>query len=461
MINSRYLKPTRVMMESLEYRNIAIDCKPGTPLDILTSSSRVMFMPDANGDNAVDVKERALLKASSPDMPNGESAHDRALQETTKLVSSRISKSLNYARSVVNPLVLDILEKCQEIHNDEGFPGDVEVKPITVPVAFQDAGFMSLLDGLGFDVTTSKPLSKKLIDDILLTLTPEVIKRVMSTGSTSINESLKDTIGVLTLKTITEAFYETSISNGFANDFLNVDKVICLVFTMGVYNGMLEDFSLDAINKLHLSEAINYYGNRVKNQAKRCLQAAEEQRLVLGREYNTVFVLDPLYTEWVNDKGSIQALRGALLKTKLPNGSSLLNNPEVYATKYDSAVNTYQISARVSGSKNIVKCIRREITDYIREEYEDDVDVRTKFMNEASEHLDNLVYTGAEDLDICVLRVVCKIIAEHTNAYDILTDMRIYMREHDDADVNTAALVATANLIGKWIGSQVYVQDVK
>lgn len=447
--------------------------KPGTPLALLNNTVAQIIVPadDYNGnDTSLTSRESSLARLSIKPDSSGVERHSLEMGTISKHTAKLVANSLNYARNVINPLIVDILNGAEKAKLSNPTSGDLvkQVIPLSIADAYNDSMLDSLISRQTRLTSTSVPIPYKLATMLYMDMTYDLFKETIATGN-----GVLDTKVIALLETMTEderkevvtmGRLEEKLRSGDNSDlYTNHYPLFSYLFLLGVNSGRLSTVDATALTsgeRLSLSEGLNYFGYQINQQLKGFEMDIANNVIVAYSNWNTVYVINPAYESWLADKGSVEALLGFMsLSTNLRPAArkqqELSTNPQRFQQLFTRNMTTLNAENRIKVNAMVDQVIIKETQEFILDEYSEDANLRKEMREKLQLLVRETPYNHAMDIDLHALRIVCKVLSETENdAYGILVDMRGYLIDNPEAKPAEAALVAAANLIGKWVASQ-------
>lgn len=451
MFTTVELEQAKPIADGLIYGG-GVRAKQGTPLSLITGLALPTMVDDES-----DILEN-ISKAASHATPDGYRQHDADLGNLTKAVSQRVSATLNYAKNTINPLVRDIIQDLPTLAtaNQNGIDNCCDIVIKGIPTVYTANALGGLLQSVGTPASDSRPLPGRTADFILTDLTIDAAKdfiRFNETFDTAVKEL------ILTIEDLKDALVEERalVTHPEFCVLDDTNPVLAMIFLMGVRNRL----ELTGEQRAEVNSAIAYHAATIIRNRNLFNGYLKENRLIVGTTPNAVYVFDLIYSDWIQSKGSPEAVMGWFARTgKVDRASSVASkdlyvSPETYVKHYERIKRTEEASAHVHMRSQINTIIRRKLLEYVRDEIED-TGQRQEAITRINDFLDRNVYTANMDIDTFVLRAVCCALEkENSDAFFVLSTMRELMQENGLMTPSAASVCATASLVVRWATRQV------
>ncbi len=481
MLRKKDIMGARDLTYSLLDKNLMATPVQGSPLSVLNKAvAQTMVLSGEShpaNPESLTTREGQLMKTANSADLRGIEVHNVELNAIAKRAAELVANSINHARNVVNPLILDIVESAKDVKESLVNDGLMtrRIIPVEVPAVYNTAFISELVNRHNNLPSDAKPLDMDLAEMLTADITLEDALLIMATRNTRVDESIAELAkenSELVTNLLTGYGLTEKIEQKYGMDFYNNHLAIfSYLYLLGIKNGRnasIDYARLTPEEALAVSNAINYYGYYVNRQLKRFDQDLVEKVLIIT-DYNYwagIHVLSQIYMEFLDEGGSNEAILGAMSVNNGNGGArrsdqaKLMANPAVYVELYDRVMRTANAKNRMKTNAAIDQLIISKVSEHVRENYEDPKE-RKELIDEVVEEVAETPYNHAVDLDAHALRIVCDVLTEDKyDAYSILTGMRAYLKDNPEASVKTAALLATADLVAKWVVGQIQLSPV-
>ena len=482
MLRTKDLIAARNLVYTANSRNLTIDAKDNTPLATLNRTLIQLVVPVDEeaayaSDEALSAKESRLQQVSIEPNAMGVEIHSVEMKTLSEAIAAKVGNSISFARNVVNPIVLEILEeaKKEQIRIVEGSELHRPLTQVSVSPVYSDSMLESMVERYRASSPDIDTISHNLAQVLVADITTEAYLETIRVGNPMFDDKVTAMFNLHNGETNQWLVSGRSLSDNITLDdkypiFTDNTPLFNYLFLTGIRNGRLPSIDYSALeeeDKLAISKAIALFGRAVYRQMARIDDTIKNKIMIVqtaDRWDATIYVVDELYSAFLDNGGSVEALMGFMSTqargsyVPVHQQQKLAAAPEKYVEKYVRALSTENAGRRLEVATANDKVIRKVLYAYVNETYGEDAAVRGKVIARLENLLRTNHYSHTEALDNYALRLTCNIIANDQNdAFEIITEMRTYLNDNPEASPQTAALVAATQLIGKWLASQLEV----
>lgn len=467
MLTERSVQMGGQIADALLAQGYALDAHPNSPLGILNNSLHSVD---------VDITEseigNELIKASTPLEHFRFDQHGGELENIAKFIAPKLAGSISFARNEVSDLWKKTLAACTKAQADAMSPRPIDLKivPVQESEIFDDYAFENLIKGFTtWAGVPRKRVSGGLQDKVSDALNEESLKRCVATGIESLDAKVIKIIEeahALNEWGLTTSWYglEDYTAMPFGRQLIRNRDIISFMLVRGIAAGKLREVIGDISNEdqLALSAYARFYGEHINKRLNTIELIRNRDTFGLGgAKDKQLFVYKPAYLKWIKEGGSTEAALGAIIQGGSPNAvNNAIGNVEQYETVYRRAAAKGKNINAAKANRIVDDVIRRSLSDFIADEYRDDVTKQGEYGQRLKDKLYKMEYNSSRDLSDHVMVIVCLVIAEETNALDQLVGMEEYLRNNPEASVQEAAVHASTKIIADWLANGIQVKAV-
>lgn len=479
MLSKQAIGTSLPLISNLEQRNIGVCPVENTLLDKLVRASQydIVSPVDMNGDVNIDL---AADLPSRTDETTGYSEHDVAMTEVADAIATAVGGHLNFARTVVAPVVNDLVEKIQKhaasIMHDNML--DLEIKQMNLPGPLLEP---AIIDSIEANKVSRTAYPGNRIRMVIPTV-DEIIEQ-MKTGAASADKAIETyahTLGDEKLVRIYSILFAgnddltATVASSFTPsepDLYNTEDgldiaLVGFLISRRIWSEPPEGVEMnlktyeDEMVKLR-NESAGFLSTYIYNFQRN----VDAGILINGYTSTTVMVNAPVYKKWIENGGKNEIIFGNLV-TASPSmtvedisirADELIKNWENFCAIHA----TTQSNRRFVAMKEIVAL---EFGASIAEASEEDLPLneREAVMNRFKAELAN---TCEEDitpecLNLWILKLVCNSRYYTTDAYRIISSIDSIVSRNPSIDVKEAASIAATEYIVYWLASQMKLYSI-
>lgn len=474
MLQNHVLDSASVLADKLSKNNLQLEAIRETPLAQAIDSS---YHPEiANEVHEATLSFREVLMESSAKVNDGAMTHDEAISSIVDVVAKTVTNNLQIARTVVNPIVSEIVTSVESRLNETEI-GAVNFLSV-LPVFYHSIWTSPILEGLVskyFDSPNIDVDAKRIYPD----MTPEELRKVVKTGTSRFDtevESFVDSLGDERLLEIYSTFFKKVSAPGDVQEVIklqyyskDVNAILVLhLIARRFYNDTPEGVE---INLESHREFCSIMLEQTGRMMARFLERREKQfaKKDLGIIYptttysndnpswNIIEVNGDIYNDWLKDGGSPEILFGAAISDNERNYTDLLENGEKYINVWAKQARIRQNEIKDQQFSLTISAIRQSISKLINRQAEEEMVVESKAVlhDRLQKELGELSPKSINDLYYACRRVVCRVMFAHTEAEEILCKIDEMGKRYPDIDVREAALYATIDLVTDWVAQMI------
>lgn len=468
----------RPLTNNLSYEGKKLAVKPDSILNELVIASTP---PDADveldheapaigmGTNELNDFEKLIFKfadVNEEDIVTNN--HTQKMNETAEVLSELLGNTIHLAKSVVNPICVEIYTKAQtEALNAASLANEIGAwRAISLPNIYRNENVIELFNRSHVTVKVdSKGISETLFSGIGAAEYSEVCK----TGIPSIDNQLKDTLENR------NTFYSSDLWQLAERDwepgelYFNDDRLLTYFFLTGVKNGKHPKYGNEDLTQEHLvciKSLINSLGVSLLNQTEKAIRIEDNGKMIVfpkGRKSRYLdsdvnYVNSLNFRNWIKEPEHTEEIFTEFLYSTNEGSRVSLENIKVLQDNWNRRVKLTKAKADLTRVSTIQNVIRDGLHNSINTVLE--VEDRPEARNKARQFMKQTPYIGKADLSDYIRRAVCTIFTEESaDVYDVLTVMEEKMKEDSSLTAQQAALPSCIRILCRWAVSQLIIEE--
>lgn len=487
MIKSTTYKNSVVIAKELSEKGISLDVTESSPLGVLldlsasvntvktTDAPKILSNPRHASENyTASVEARSSVVEYSTANGDSASQHSMAIDALAEDISKHVTAHLSHARTVVTPLVVSMATKLEKFLQDAA-PVDpstnFDIIVCEVPELLLDEAFFadSLEQYEGVEVAEYYPQP--------LQVSPAINKDDAFYANLVLlgNDRLNGLVAKWLLtkdKNFIKNRFEAIF--GFPGALVEerdlYSQLDNMLATFIIANRLFaEPISVEGTTaveyKTTLRKTIDYAAYRILQILRTIKRQIETNILVTEAVLSKrrIVVHRPLYTQYLTNGGSPEALLGMLVSGKV------IFNVGVIAESKDDLVRYWHNYVMLSQS-DVKAELQKRFVDYLRSEMAMSLneltpsekefsvgvaDFTRRIMDKVEDEITHLGHRIRDDVYHTALHVVAKARFYYTSAYWILRDIAEAGKVDGNSDVREAALIATINYVADYLEHQI------
>jgi hypothetical protein len=470
------------LVQLIASKGFRVEAIPGTPLaELITASGELVSVTELNSGSLQATVDLANAVFPGTDIVK----HDAVMDQIVAVASKTITQQLAFARTVVAPIIADIVQKTEKSLNDRrtgrAVLSEYRVDIYNYPDLLFNQSFIDLVD----EFSTGDMGRVVKCDLRLPAQTFEEVKAFLLTGSKLIDTKIEEWIaarGEAFLLDTWNTFFSKEKPQGVAGtelkEYLNQFSLNPLGYTAsdrGIAILLLADHLFDSPiegTEMNLSDmnsllaayretAATFLHNDLDNIDKQ----AKHGILIRSSGDKTVVVNGHVYADWLKIEGnSVEILLGTLLK--LPTKYFTIAALEAEKLDLVKAWAEYVTMAKTSAVLNEVDIIRSCLTsffiDYMVSKFIEDPDnpitaQRPILVKKFEQEISQATPDELRAMWLPVTKGVCRVLFPASRAEEILIGMDTVSKSNPDIDPRQAATFVVIELVSKWVASQIKV----
>lgn len=482
MLTYDIIQQAGVLADKLQESGLLIRPIPGTPVEVLNSTShathfKMMTDSVSQDPNALAPSfDLALEKASSYRDDSGVCLHDVVYAEQVKAGSAVATRLLAFTRNEVNgtisSIVSDVQRRIEEL-------SERELSPFTVVESNYAAIWESpALDSLIERFRSVEP-AKLEWPKFMPELGETAELSIIQTGNSILDEDIAKMLehrgaGFIAkvyndyLARDFSAYPDPSLLNPYTGDrdviltlfliasFFNAKEEV----PVGIVDLPLEKYRLYFATLRHeLGRLVNsVISDRVRKQQSKRLVISYPAAKIHERSNNrNILVNGDLYAQWKEAGGTDAAILGAYASGENP---SYIDDFEGKVARYEKLWGFHQRTVEVEVRDNLttraLEAILGAVSGYIASAAEESLPKvgKATLQKLAQTHVAALSERDVKDIYKATRQVVCRTLYAHTDAEQFLTLMDIEGEANPGIAPNEAALLAFMEYIVRWVAQQ-------
>lgn len=468
-------------------KNVTITAASGTPVQELSkpcfSALTTVAGPLIESVSGTDGFDQEYLRAanvlSSVSGGTGESIHDQSLDALVDDISHAVAAHLSYARNVVKPTIVDMVEQVHKYMQEAPEVGsEFKIEIHDIPVAMQVSSFESSIrkfEGGVFVVPDSAVILKEKA--------PQEILELLHTGSAAYDEKVDEWFAKMG-----DVWFVSAFNNLFT-DIRQTKPSVVFTFEQALLRDTeYDDYALfvyliaskiyedvqegTGLSLSRYKEVVSQYktaaGVRLLNCYKKYESDAKLNMMVVSysQDRKTMTVNGHVYRPWIAAGGDNEVLMGLLTTTNnVYNAKAIDEKANEYKRIWAEYLN---LQATVNRNRNFVR-FQEVLTIAFEQSLRQPFEAEKDFIKQNNAYLQNVAKYFQEQLScvsstdmkdvygVCT-RLVCRARFYYTDAEKILCSINAAMQENPSMDVREAALISTIEYVCDYIADQLCIQ---
>lgn len=477
MLSIEALNSAQALTDRFDARGLIVTPVENTPLAQLVSATRSdsnFVIANEDGSVTADVESIAYIANKADE--TGASEHTHRIDEIAAVCIEAISGQINFARSVVAPVVDELVTRTNASLAEITPPSllGMEVIVFEEPAPILNPGFESLVRRFQEVSYDSPKLEARLPD-----LTPAEILELLKVGTANIDRDIAEWAaakGDVFFTSIWENVFqhkggpETEVNSRSFRAWVEhkecgLDHALAIfLLARRLFDGAPSGTEME-LRKFEgvMAEYRDQAGARI------CRELDELDRInklgLLIRSYTTttVTVNQSVYRKWLADGGENEILFGNLLVEPVTTTIEGINEKagglKAAWARQCTLVATVEANKRHLRVKELLSAqFRRQLQEVVEEERAalGNLDfVQKRFDDE----LEDAVDADLDDLYGLALCLICKARFPQSSAYDILSGIERVKKANPTLDVREAASLSVIEYIAKWVAVQMQVRS--
>lgn len=484
MLSKKAILASRQLANNAGYDGNSLTLKVGSILApvVRASSLPAGFVmesktPVVDSDQDMLTQTEALLQNFSR-QPNAMhvDTHEQELSQLVKLVRTSVSASLDFARNVVNPVIQDFQKDIEEERSYLLGSGlaESQIQMLAMQPIYKNEVFAQVYTPLArfySDATLSRDLLNSFVDG----LTPEEVLEVckLSLGdvdgqitsffANNLNEMISDLL---------HAPHEVINKNcdfgiNGENPFNSHTALFGFLFLNGLLNGRLARIEIDTLDQKvrnAISSRRNYFAKSLTEQMARFKVILVEGRIRLKnfdrREGGVMmYAVNAVeYRKWLKANEENDVDHGtfiAFAQEGRGNESTLREEPEVFNQLWKRLETNARRSNEVRADNMTNEYIRYNLSHHIRDSKDLEDSMKPELQKRLKKRMAEKPYMSSFGLTDYLRQVVCSVLANGTDAYEILTIMDSELEKDEELTPKGAAVLATCHILARWAANQI------
>lgn len=465
MLSNQSITAATQFANSIAASGIALDVRRHGPIDLVMATMNPIESSEDDGQ---------AVRISAQPLNSGFDPHTAEVRRTANMLSSRVAGNIKLARTVINPMIREIITLCEkrkhEIESDS--PLNIRIKNVAVLPTFTSPELESMYErfktGTFRPVTIGGPIRTKLIGAINDELLFEGLKRGNDVWNTGIAQALKEGRECCGFTEASDLLLrEAELPYGSVKWFQDPTYLINFLFISSVLNGKMpsvniEDFSIT--ERAELAKLQAYYGNKLAIQIQTVTNFAASGNFIFIAESTRkeLYVYTKNYLKWIDDGGNADALIGAVAsgeESLAGVANNIKDNVERYMVTYKTLESRFRAKQRMATTTEMKGVIEASVYRTIHGTLQDE-EMRTAIANAKAFFAKHPLQTN-EDILGYTRRAVCRTFAAKTACLEILNDIDAFMEDNESMTIERAAVLAGVRLLAKWTASQLSVTRVR
>jgi len=475
MLSREALETTLPLAERLDANKIILMPLPGSQLDALVRDTRASTLFNIQmGDGGVmpDIDNIAFV-ANTRNEKLGFSDHDIQMDDCSELVADAVRKHIAYARTVVTPVILDMVERVTTAQKNSpsissllGLEVVVWNPPAPLTnnnfagslreyegVAFIEANFPFTLEAKSFEeLVTLMETGKSSVDtDIRAWAAAKGADFFLGVWAEAFQNMLRKEVGGRP-----RTFYEMTSHSETGADFALAVFLLArrLIEDPPENTGLALQAYKEGMAAFRDQAALRL--NAVLSELERDTNVGRLVRNISGK---VTIVSGPVYKAWIEQDGSNEILFGNMLSNTPMYTVDQINGQaaalRAYWHRHETATVLTENAARLNRDLALLRKVfieqLHELTDP-NEANQQNITIITRLFDK---ELGMVTKDDFKNLRTLCMRLICRSRFYQTDAEFILESGDAILREFPNIDPREAYAMATIEYIIRWVLSQI------
>lgn len=490
MISNNSVSAISVLAGKLNERGIRVIPIPGTPIAEAINGcyNPVMHEKDFFSDDkdywGLVWEVTNILK--KPD-DCGYSEFTQRMADITRVLGEASKGHISFARNVVNPQILELAEKTQQVMNDQ---------KITIGCAisvnqtdWSEVWNNPTIEALVADYKYAAMDASVQIPRVHDLITSEMLHEYMLTGSDNFDKDVTAFIqdkGVDTLLDMYRNWFAKPASENINTDGVNdVNWLVgstpyerdaslyVFLITRGLMKNIQKsiDIPLDQYES-EMTDVLLQAGRAVNKQLENRQFAIKNNLMIMSYPYKgdicnmeyperaQIQVNGDLYNEWLEKGGTPEILFGACITDRETSMDALLTGGPGYISNWAS----YSATLRLGQSGNVYNNARRSVhiaaTDMLMALPDEQLGgkARADLLQVLNKEMNTFSNEDVKNPYNFIRRLVCTVLYPYSNAYAILLSIGNILVENPDLTERDAATLTLIDILSKFVADCLEVQ---
>jgi hypothetical protein len=430
-----------------------------------------------NGD--FEAPDSSIVANSQVKDLAGNVPHDMCMDEYTKLISKAVSLNLDYAKNRVNPMIKEVVDSASEYADGlaQGSLSPMNVTPYYYPDVFNNPILAEMVSKYADVAVNNVQLSM-----ILPKFDVDALKAMALTGIGRMDDDVKTFLDGLTDEQIEKTYLNVFGSGSGVDQGKLLDRLsprprsawsCLLVFLLAnrLYSDIPSGVNADlGTYRAYIASIMSQAGRAVASSMRQRGDNFKSNFLVLDKPYlmgegnipeGDVIVNGDVYDKWLKEGGSPETLFGAATNGGSMAYPDLLARKEQYTADWKRKYDLMRTTAQFNRFNYFLDGMRKAVLNQIAML---DPGLRNTSDNvykaRLTEHLKKVKDSGVGDPWHVARKLVCRVFFPAMNVEMILCAIDAQEKANPMMEPREAALLATIEIVAKWIASLFTVEYV-
>lgn len=467
MLRSKSITVAAEVVNGLAASNKGVSARGGSAINMLMHQNNNPGMPAEDYRNGNVVEQIGSM--FRPAAMNMTDRHQGAKEDIANGYANRLSNAINHARNVINPIIIELLQKCEA--EAARVKADVATN-INIVHVVEHAIYRSetlqqymvpYVKSRGKMENADWGMVRKLLDG----LSAQEILTTMALPQEGANRQIAQMLD----KEIRNDYVDEGI--GFATEtspmgrrtFSDHSTLKTWLFLRGVELGQhptIAKADMDTDMRVKLAQTVSNYGALLAGLLNRytSMRTSNTVAINVDKQHRTVYVHDAVYMGWLERGGTSDALKCAVLEMGDANSVNrrIQGNLDDLNKKFDRIQSREQSKARSASAQEIELLVTRELRKRIAAD-EDDLEDKIDAQKRLGDVTRSYRYIGNKPLDEYIRYVVCEVYGDGSDAYMLLESMEAYGKENPNASADECRSHAVVRVLGKFLAGLMVIGD--
>lgn len=467
MLRRKSIEVAGEVVNGMSAMGKGVDAHGGSAINLLMHQNYNPGMPasSARGDGEVGYIS-SLFRPAAMNMAD---RHQGAKEDLANAYANRLSNAINHARNVVNPIIIDLLQKCEKAMAKAKADNavNINIKHVVEHPIYRGETLMQYMATYRNSRPKMESADRQMIRKLLDGLSTQEILDTMRLPQEGANRQVAQML-------------ESHIKGGYVDDLIgfptNVSPLgrhtyedhstlVTWLFLRGVELGQhptmaKADMATDM--RVAVARATSNFGALLSNLMGRFNDLRNSKFVVLNADKTNrvIYVHDMAYMAWLENGGTSDALKAAYLES---NDATSINrrlqgDTAALAAKFERIAARENAKTHSVSAQEVELLVNREMRKLIAAD-EDDLEDKVAAQKTLAAVTKSYRYLGNKPLDEYIRYVVCEVYGDGSDAYMLLEAMEAYGKENPNATADECRSHAVVRVLGKFLASLMELQD--
>lgn len=479
MLSIQALESALPLTERLANKGLVVEPVPGTPLEALVQASRgtasLLTAPaPAPGESPVVALDLPFIAtmANMTDDVTKINPHNVAMDDIAAVVIPAVTNHLNFARTVVNPAVEDLVERVTRAMASitPATLSGAEVIVEEVPAPLLNASFDAMVQTASQVVYNPPAMDLRMPD-----ATISEIREYMKTGTSSIDSAVDEWLtqggdtwlielweGVFQIKPRAPGEKRFSFTDWVMDKECGVDYALAIyLLARNLFDNVPDGVTMTlAAYQNTMANYRDQAASQLCRELERLDRNSKNGQLITALTGMKVTVCADVYRKWIEAGGDNDVLFGnALQTTPVINVDQINANAIALKKAWDEYCTVVSVRERNERFYRTKELLLSSFIEQMKEVVEEGAEngVNAEGVDTAirlfREELNKIIEQELDCLYTLALKLVCKSRFPEHAAFDILSGINLAKKKNPALTTREAALISAFEYTCDWIAS--------